>query len=106
MRNPLLLLTLALTLATTAAARPFTARDLHSLQRVSETQGSPNGDRIAFVVRTTDFEANRGRTDIWTVGVDGRNAAPLTTDPASESNPRWAPDGKSLYFLSTRSGSN
>ncbi|HWM89272.1 MAG TPA: S9 family peptidase [Thermoanaerobaculia bacterium] len=107
MRKPLLLLTLALTAASAAAApHPFTARDLHNMQRISETQGSPSGDRIAFTVRTTDFEANRGRTDIWTVGVDGRGAAPLTTHEAGESNPRWAPDGKSLYFLSTRSGSN
>ena len=76
------------------------------MQRLSEPQGSPSGDRIAFVVRTTDFAANRGRTDIWTVSVGGGDAAPLTTHEAGDNNPRWAPDGKSLYFLSTRSGSN
>ena len=110
MRKPLFLLTfvLAANVANTAAAapHPFTARDMLSMQRISEPQGSPNGDRIAFTLRTTDFEANRGRTDIWTVSVGGGDAAPLTTHEAGESNPRWAPDGKSLYFLSTRSGSN
>lgn len=30
----------------------------------------------------------------------------LTTDPASESNARWAGDGSWIYFLSTRSGSS
>jgi dipeptidyl aminopeptidase/acylaminoacyl peptidase len=30
----------------------------------------------------------------------------LTTDPANDSSPRFAPDGKSLYFLSSRSGSS
>ena len=89
-----------------AAPHPFTARDMHAMQRLGEFQGSPNGDRIAFSVRTTDFEANRGRTDIWTVSTGGGDAAPLTTDPAGDTNPRWAPDGKSLYFLSTRSGSS
>jgi dipeptidyl aminopeptidase/acylaminoacyl peptidase len=100
---------LAFVLTATAAAaapHPFTARDLHNMQRLAELQGSPQGDRIAFSVRTTDFEANRGRTDIWTVSAAGGDAAPLTTDPAGDFNPRWAPDGKSLYFLSTRSGSS
>ena len=111
MRRPLLLLTFVLVATatsgpSTAAPHPFTARDMHSMQRISEPQGSPKGDRIAFTLRTTDFEANRGRTDIWTVSVGGGDAAPLTTHEAGESNPRWAPDGKSLYFLSTRSGSN
>jgi dipeptidyl aminopeptidase/acylaminoacyl peptidase len=110
MRKPLLLLFLLLPAsAATAAPHPLTARDMHEMQRISEPQGSPRGDRIAFVVRTTDFEANRGRFDIWTVsaeGGDAGDAAPLTTHEASDTNPRWAPDGKSLYFLSSRSGSS
>jgi dipeptidyl aminopeptidase/acylaminoacyl peptidase len=61
---------------------------------------------VAFVVRTTDLEANRGRTDLWMVGSDGSGLARLTTHEANDSDPRWAPDGGSLYFLSTRSGSS
>lgn len=30
----------------------------------------------------------------------------LTFSPEGESSPRWAPDGRSLYFLSTRSGAS
>ena len=89
-----------------AAPHPLTARDMHSMQRISEPQGSPKGDRIAFTVRTTDFDANRGRFDIWTVSADGKDAAPLTTNQAADTGPRWSPDGRSLYFLSSRSGSN
>lgn len=106
MRKTLFVLTFSLATAAAAAPHPFTARDMHSMQRISEPQGSPNGDRIAFVVRNTDFVANRGRTDIWMVGAGGGDAAPLTTHEAGDSNPRWAPDGKSLFFLSTRSGSS
>ena len=62
--------------------------------------GSPSS------LRTTDLEANRGRTDLWLVNADGGGLTRLTDDPASDDNPRWAPDGKSLYFLSTRSGSS
>ncbi|MES1243833.1 MAG: S9 family peptidase [Acidobacteriota bacterium] len=108
MRKLPLLLLLAAVPATPAMAapHPLTARDMHSMQRVSDPQGSPKGDRIAFVVRTTDFEANRGRFDLWTVSAQGGDAAPLTSDPAADTNPRWSPDGRSLYFLSSRSGSS
>src|SRR6185295_9485612 len=92
--------------AAAAEAHPFTVHDLLAMDRISEPHPSPRGDRVAFVVRTTDLEANRGRTDLWMVNIDGSGLTRLTTDPAADTNPRWAPDGTSLYFLSTRSGSS
>jgi dipeptidyl aminopeptidase/acylaminoacyl peptidase len=80
-----------------AASHPFNAVDLQSMQRITEPQAS---------VRTSDFAANRGKTDIWLVGADGGAARPLTSDGASNDNPRWSPDGATLYFLSKRSGSD
>ncbi len=107
-RLPAFLLAIAAAALPAAAAEPhpFTAQDLLAMERISEPQPSPKGDRVAFVVRTTDLEANRGRTDLWMVNADGSGLIRLTTDPAADNNPRWAPDGKSLYFLSTRSGSS
>src|SRR5690349_3751076 len=105
-----LFLTLALLpLAAPAGAaepHPFTVRDLLAMDRITEPAPSPQGDRVAFVVRTTDLEANRGRTDLWMVKIDGSGLTRLTADPAGDNNPRWSPDGQSLYFLSTRSGSS
>jgi dipeptidyl aminopeptidase/acylaminoacyl peptidase len=98
----------------TAASNPgggarsaFTADDLVRLKRISDPQVSPDGRRVAFVLRETDIEANRGRTDLWLLSLDEREAAArrLTQHPANDSSPRWAPDGQSLYFLSARSGS-
>jgi dipeptidyl aminopeptidase/acylaminoacyl peptidase len=108
MRTITPVLALALAGAVPAAAQtahPFNARDLHEMQRITDPQPSPDGRHVAFVVRTTDFEANRGRNDLWVVGVDGNGLTRLTSHEASDTNPRWAPDGKSLYFLSSRSGS-
>jgi dipeptidyl aminopeptidase/acylaminoacyl peptidase len=109
-----LLLPLALTAAIAPAAapvraadpHPFTVHDLLAMQRISDPQPSPRGDRVAFVVRVTDLDANRGRTDLWMVGTDGGGLTRLTSEPAADDNPRWAPDGQSLYFLSGRSGSS
>ncbi len=107
MRAPLFALALSgFAAAAAAQPHPFTVHDLQGMDRISELQPSPQGDRVVFVVRTTDFEANRGRTDLWMVNIDGSGLIRLTADPAADNNPRWAPDGKSLYFLSTRSGSS
>ena len=76
------------------------------MDRISEPQVSPDGRSIVFVVRVTDLGANRGLTDLWMVGTDGSGLHRMTSHSAAEFNPRWAPDGKSIYFLSTRSGSS
>ena len=89
-----------------ADRHPFTARDLVTMARLSDPQVSPDGESVAYVLRTTDMEANKGRTDLWLVALDGSEPRRLTTDPASDSSPRFSPDGKSLYFLSSRSGSS
>jgi dipeptidyl aminopeptidase/acylaminoacyl peptidase len=86
--------------------RPFSAHDLVAMERISDPQVAPGGDEIAFVRRTTDFEADRGRTDIWLVGVDGSGLRQLTTHEAGDSSPRWSADGREVFFLSSRSGSS
>ncbi|HVT61653.1 MAG TPA: S9 family peptidase [Thermoanaerobaculia bacterium] len=92
--------------AESSSTHAFNAVDMQSMRRITEPQPSPRGDRVAFVVRSTDFEGNRGKTDLWLVGIDGSGARPLTADGAGYGNPRWSPDGATLYFLSSRSGSS
>ena len=88
--------------------RAFTADDLVRLKRVSGLQSSPDGRYLAFVLRETDMDANKGRTDLWLLDLKDKSAQPrpLTRDPGMDSSPRWAPDGRTLYFLSTRSGTS
>src|SRR5262249_4871470 len=80
--------------------------DLVRLKRVTDPQVSPDGRYVAFVLRETDMEANRGRTDIWLLDLTEKGAAPrrLTQSEAEDNSPRWGPDSHTLYFLSTRSG--
>src|SRR5690606_11089834 len=60
---------------------------------------SPNGHRIAFwYVR----QGEQG--EIATVPVTGGTPKTIATDPASDWNPVWAPNGKHLYFGSNRGG--
>ncbi len=84
-----------------AKTRPYTADDLVAMQRISDPQPSPDGTRVAFVVKTMDLEANKGRTDIWIAWTNGKGAHQVTSNPANEWNPRWL-DNDTLVFLSDR----
>jgi dipeptidyl aminopeptidase/acylaminoacyl peptidase len=90
------------------AAQPFGVQDLVRLQRISDLAASPDGRRIAYTLRTTDMDANKGRTAVWVM--DSRNpaAAPVRlSDLAGNANSaQWSTDGQSVYYLSNRSGLN
>ena len=87
------------------AATAFTPEDLVSLKRVSDPQVDPDGRHVVYVQRETDLEANKGRTSLWLLDLDHPLAPRRLTDgKASDSSPRWAPDGRALFFLSDRNG--
>lgn len=94
--------------ATVTAAEPhgFNVHDLLRVERISDPRPSPDGQQVVFALRTTDLEANKGRTNLWRVDAAGGDPVQLTTHEAGASNPRWAPDGSGIYFLSSRSGSS
>ena len=90
--------------AAPAADKPFTADLLVRLERVSDPRISPAGGLVAYTVRETDYDADKGRQSIWLYNAKTRVTRKLTSGKGSSFNPRWAPNGD-LYFLSTRSGS-
>jgi dipeptidyl aminopeptidase/acylaminoacyl peptidase len=85
---------------------PFTVQDLVRLERISEVAVSPDGKHVAYTLRTTDMDANKGRTRIWLVETK-RNATPMPqSDLSANSNSaEWSADGRFIYYLSNRSGS-
>ncbi len=100
----LLVLAAAATAASASAEkRRLDFSDIASLRDVSDAQISPDGEWIAYVVRTTNLEKDRRFGDIWMVSWDGTRTLQLThTADAGESRPRFSPDGKYLSFLASR----
>jgi dipeptidyl aminopeptidase/acylaminoacyl peptidase len=88
-----------------AQSHPFSVHDILAMDRIAEHQVSPDEQWIVFTLRKTDLEANKGRTDLWLIGTDGNKLSQLTTHPDADYNPVWTEDSKTIYFISTRSGS-
>jgi dipeptidyl aminopeptidase/acylaminoacyl peptidase len=91
-----------------AEARTLTPHDLVMLDRASDPHVSPDGRIIAYDLRTTDFDTNKGKHAIWIVCPHCRTGSErrLAASDGGATSPRWSPDGSTLYFLSSRSGSN
>jgi dipeptidyl aminopeptidase/acylaminoacyl peptidase len=83
------------------------AEDLVMMERVSDPRVSPAGDAVAYVLRETDYAANKGNHSLWLARLGGEQPERrLTGGDGNSESPRWSPDGQWLYFLSTRSGSS
>ena len=88
------------------STHPFSVRDMLAMDRITDPQVSPDGKFVVFAVRQTDLDANCGRTHLWIVSTDGTGLRRLTSHPESDSNPRWGPDSRTIWFVSGRSGSS
>jgi len=88
-------------------ARPFTAKDLALLDRVSDPRISPDARFVAYNLRSTDWDGNHGVNALWVIDRSAANSAPrlVREQEKSSTAPRWSADGQWLYFLSSRSGS-
>jgi dipeptidyl aminopeptidase/acylaminoacyl peptidase len=65
---------------------------------------SPDGTRVAFVVKRLDRAENRYRSHLWMMPAKGGRARALTNGLVLDSSPAWSPDGRSLAFVSDRGG--
>ena len=88
------------------AKRPIKFSDLVKIARISDPQISPDGKWIAYVRGDVDFDANKTIRHIWLVPIAGGDPRQLTQGAGSDTRPRWSPDGQSLAFISTRSGTS
>ena len=84
----------------------WTVDTMMKVRRVTEVTPSPDGRRVAFVVADAVME---GETSEWVsqirlAAADGSGSRQLTRGEKSSTSPKWAPDGRWLGFISSRSG--
>ena len=91
--------------AQNAARHAISFDDLIRMNRLGSPQISPDGKWIAYVVTMPDMEANRNASNIWLIAASDPQTKPIQlTRSGRDTSPVWSPDGKSLAFLSSRSG--
>jgi len=81
-------------------------RDLVMMDRVGDPRLSPDGRRVLYSVRSTDWDGNRGVSAVWVAEVAGAAPRKLAISAGGAASARWSVDGQSIYFLSARGGSN
>ena len=84
---------------TAAPKRVLNPDDFYLMESVTDAQLSPDGQWIAYLVTTSDREADEEQTALWMVSWDGTQHLRLTAPAESTGAPRWSPDGRYLSFL-------
>jgi dipeptidyl aminopeptidase/acylaminoacyl peptidase len=99
--------------------RPMTFMDIMELKNVGGVALSPDGSKIAYAVSawehpsakpsvdstrpdTAKGDKHEMRSHIWMVPAAGGTPRQMTFGEKGENAPQWAPDGRSLAFLSSR----
>lgn len=101
---PFALVALFTALAVHGERRPLAAADVTALHEVSDPQLSPDGEWIAYAVRTSDLEKDQRTRHVWMTDWAGERHIQLTHSKESEHTPRWSPDNRYVSFLSARAG--
>jgi len=107
LRSALLPLCLLAALPPLAAARGLDVRDLQKLDRVSSPVLSPDGSTVVFAKRIVDADVVKASSSLWVRNLLTRDMAPpkrLTPEGWNVNSPSFSPDGKTVYFLSAKSG--
>lgn len=84
------------------AKRKIEIGDLFKLRVIGGVAMSPDGGRIAFAMKRTDFKANKTYSSIYLVPAKGGRVRRLTRGNHMDTAPQWSPDGTSVGFISDR----
>lgn len=87
-----------------ATPRPVVPDDLFQLHFLQSAALAPSGDQVAYTVSTHDAADDADYEQLWLLTLTTGEQRQLTFGKQRNQAPQWSPDGKTLAFLSNRSG--
>ena len=70
--------------------------EMIELPALSDARISPDGSAVAFVVRTTDWDANAYKRCVWVADAQGGKLRAVAQNLDASTHPRWTADGRLL----------
>ncbi len=96
--------------AAAPAKRPMTFEDMMQMKRLGDTAVSADGKWLAYSVTSVDLDKNTKTAELWVQAIvpsfgTGGGPQKLAVAHPGDSGIQFAPDGRSVLFLSGRGGS-
>jgi len=88
----------------TPSRKPIGIDDIYEIRQPLQCDLSPGGERLVVSVSQADKAKLKSLTHLWMIGTNDHEARQFTRGTSSESSPKWSPDGRTVAFLSDRSG--
>lgn len=83
----------------------LTPEVIWKFSRASQSSLSPDGKWLLYAQTDYSMQENRGVTTLWKEEVATKQVVKLSDTSSTATAPAWSADGKTIYFLSNRSGS-
>src|SRR3954467_1348087 len=84
--------------------QPFSPEDLLAHRVIEDLVCGEAGPPHAVPLKEADQAADSYSSSVWIQPLDGSEARRFTTGGVQDRMPQWTPDGRTLAFLSDRSG--
>lgn len=87
------------------ANKHLTPEMLLTLARVGDASLSTDGKQVVYAVSYPDIKENKSRSELFTLGLDGKNLRQITHTSHNEYAPVWIQGGSRIAYMSNESGS-
>lgn len=82
---------------------PWSVDDLLLQESAGDFEVSPDGEAVVWVRSAMDEDEGRTVSNLWITRLPEGESWPLTRGTERDHGPKWSPDGRRIYFLSSRS---